>query len=462
MKKLFVYSLILFSSLFSCSNQDVLNNDENNNNDENVNKDDNKDKEEIIYKEEVFSHEFKKEEISSKDGGSFSSNGLDFTYSSSTYIGYDSTNNRGIQIGSGKSPQKDKWVLATQFSESVRITSFSVELSHASGGTPTYFIEFGDYSISENYSVDGVSIFTLSKSELDILSSSFSIGLASSSKAMYIKSLSISFLVNSNSSFSVYIDSDKEEEKEVSSAIPGEGDIPSTVYSLTSISDYYSDIDFSSSTLINDLRELISSDITLFTYGDSRYCLQYIDEDISKKGYIYSFFDGDKLNREWDSGASWNREHVWPRSRMLLTNESTEISNATVGNFADLHNLRASCKSANSSHGNRAYDEENSDSTFFPNITSGLGSSNTHEYSGDFRGDVARILCYMAVRYEGLTISDDVDNENNNIGKLSTLKKWNSLDPVDEFERQRNDRIYEYQGNRNPFIDYPNLVDTLF
>ena len=48
-------------------------------------------------------------------------------------------------------------------------------------------------------------------------------------------------------------------------------------------------------------------------------------------------------------------------------------------------------------------------------------------------------------------------------GLLSRLLEWNKLDPVDEFELRRTNRVYEYQGNRNPFVDYPyTLADKLF
>ena len=47
-------------------------------------------------------------------------------------------------------------------------------------------------------------------------------------------------------------------------------------------------------------------------------------------------------------------------------------------------------------------------------------------------------------------------------GILSTLKKWNEEDPVDEFEMTRNNLVYNLQNNRNPFVDYPSLVNLLF
>ena len=43
----------------------------------------------------------------------------------------------------------------------------------------------------------------------------------------------------------------------------------------------------------------------------------------------------------------------------------------------------------------------------------------------------------------------------------ATLRAWDKLDPIDELERERNDKIEKIQGNRNPFVDYPNLADQV-
>ena len=133
----------------------------------------------------------------------------------------------------------------------------------------------------------------------------------------------------------------------------------------------------------------------------------------------------------------------------------------TKNHATDLHNLRVTCQNSNGMHGNKFYDDKNSDLTFFPNLADDGNIS--HSYQGDHRGDVARILFYMALRYDFLELNDDLDTNNNtSMGKLSVLLKWNEEDPVDDFETQRNNRIYEFQGNRNPFIDYPELADVIY
>ena len=78
------------------------------------------------------------------------------------------------------------------------------------------------------------------------------------------------------------------------------------------------------------------------------------------------------------------------------------------------------------------------------------------------------MMFYMATRYEGesgdpdLELVDYTGTDGPIFGKLSTLIEWNAEDPVDDFERNRNDVVYSYQGNRNPFIDHPEFVDAIY
>jgi endonuclease I len=109
------------------------------------------------------------------------------------------------------------------------------------------------------------------------------------------------------------------------------------------------------------------------------------------------------------------------------------------------------------------------------------GPGNTFE-AWDFRkGDVARAMFYMDVRYEGLgevdttgTAEPDLILTNNAaliqtstggtayMGILSTLIQWHIQDPVDAIEEERNEVVFSYQGNRNPFVDHPDWVDCIF
>ncbi len=100
--------------------------------------------------------------------------------------------------------------------------------------------------------------------------------------------------------------------------------------------------------------------------------------------------------------------------------------------------------------------------------SSGEGSAKVYQVRPERRGDIARAHFYMAVRYrityiEGLLFDDDMDSFNGCINDLEeeVLRAWHESDPVDELERSRNNRIQAYQGNRNPFVDWPELVEQI-
>ncbi len=87
------------------------------------------------------------------------------------------------------------------------------------------------------------------------------------------------------------------------------------------------------------------------------------------------------------------------------------------------------------------------------------------------KGDTARSIFYMAVRYEGnhanmpdLYLVDDVSIASGKpkVGKLCTLLQWHNADPVDNWERQRHEKAVQWQGNRNPFIDNPSWVNDIY
>ena len=183
---------------------------------------------------------------------------------------------------------------------------------------------------------------------------------------------------------------------------------------------------------------------------------------------IYSGFSMDAA-KEYDSGTGWNREHVWAKSRGDF--------GTTMGAGTDLHHIRAADISTNSARNNRNFDEAN--------IQYIDGSGNyqgpTPSYTSDtewiweapvgVKGDVARMIFYMATRYEGENGEPDlelVEELQDRLSKepfharLSVLVQWHLSDPVDDRERQRNEIIYSYQNNRNPFIDHPEYVCNIW
>lgn len=142
-----------------------------------------------------------------------------------------------------------------------------------------------------------------------------------------------------------------------------------------------------------------------------------------------------------------NCEHLWPQSKF-----SKQISKSAQK--SDLHHLAASNSRANSSRSN----------TPFADVIDGevVNSTCTASFRGDAKdynrrgfepppsrkGNIARSLFYFSTRYK-LKISDSEE---------FYLRLWHELDPVDQAERDRNQMVFDIQGNRNPFIDEPDLV----
>ncbi|MFE5278758.1 endonuclease I family protein, partial [Bacillus cereus] len=120
----------------------------------------------------------------------------------------------------------------------------------------------------------------------------------------------------------------------------------------------------------------------------------------------------------------------------------------------------------NSARGNLDFDYGGSP---VKNCDDCLRTSQSWEPPDRVKGDVARMLFYMAVRYESddrvdLELNDSLNNGSTPYhGKLSVLLQWHEQDPVDDYERNRNDVIYEkWQHNRNPFIDYPEWAEDIW
>lgn len=401
---------------------------------------------------QAYEHAFVKDDFN-ENGGTVSINGITWQYDSFTYLGQDNNaSQKGVQIGSAKKPQTNGWTISTTFSEKVIITDYSIGLSCASGGNFTYNLSFGNYEKEET--LTNTSVEDFGEEDLNEETNTFSLTLTAKEKAMYLKSISLNVKVPEGSDINLSGDSTSSNPEQ-----PEKDNIPNPNYTLISVDDYYQDLNFDleGEALIEELRTLIS-EMTKINYGDARYILQYTDENPNKPGTLYGLYDGDEIIQKWDFGNTWNREHVWPCAQMELDGDARP-QNDTKSHATDLHNLRAACVTVNNMHSNKLYDLTNTSDTMFPNVTKLTG----HKCEGDFRGDVARICFYMFVRYEGLKLTSDLSNvDNKTMGKLDLLLEWNEADPVDAFEKQRNNRIYEYQGNRNPFIDYPNLANQLF
>jgi len=201
---------------------------------------------------------------------------------------------------------------------------------------------------------------------------------------------------------------------------------------------YESTMGLSGEDLQIELYEIIS-DMELLRYSDTSVPLSYIDRDLDNASSVFLIYNSARVNYAWDSGATWNKEHVWAKSLFGLA----KMSNSHRGMGSDMHNLRAANPVINSTRGNK----------IFVDGSGSYGAVGSGWYPGDEHiGDVARIILYMHIAW----------NYEINVGTLEMFLTWHELDPVSPFERQRNDRIYEYQNNRNPFIDFPDFAEYIW
>ncbi len=203
-----------------------------------------------------------------------------------------------------------------------------------------------------------------------------------------------------------------------------------------------------------------------FSYAEVWDAISYTDEDPANTSNVILLYAGRSQAKTFRAGTSssldaWNREHVWAKSHGF-PNESQYA-------HTDLHHLRPEDVSLNSTRGNKDFDNGG---TAVAEAPANKTDSDSFEPRAAVKGDVARMLFYMDVRYEGADDSGTPDLEIPNVaptgstapqmGKLCTLVAWHLADPVDSFEQRRNNRIYELQKNRNPFIDNPQWVKAIY
>ena len=237
--------------------------------------------------------------------------------------------------------------------------------------------------------------------------------------------------------------------------------------SSTQPNGYYSSLDgLADVALRQELQNIIAEEgvVRAQTYADVIEILKEADQNPENSNQVWLVYleqGRPKLDFQTTSNniGTWNREHTFPRSRGGFNNIdlddiadgkdifwNTTADSLRHGN-SDAHALRAVDGPENSSRGNQFYGEYNG-----PNGT-----------LGKFKGDVARSVFYMAVRYNGLEIVNGFpDGITGQFGDLATLLDWHRNDPPDDYEMNRNNVVYTWQFNRNPFIDQPDLIEYIW
>lgn len=173
--------------------------------------------------------------------------------------------------------------------------------------------------------------------------------------------------------------------------------------------------------------------------------------------YGYDDTDGNTLtdrsrdkNLNGGNSGEWNREHCYPKS---LGNPNL----GTTGPGADAHHIRPSDIQLNAQRSNRKY-------------AAGAGNAGVtaqgHFYPGDeWKGDVARMMLYMYIRYDNRCLPSNVGIGNampSDANMIDLFLQWNVEDPVNAFEDTRNEILAGIQGNRNPFIDNPAFATQIW
>lgn len=241
------------------------------------------------------------------------------------------------------------------------------------------------------------------------------------------------------------------------------------VVSSTAPVGYYSSLEgLSGAALKQAIQNIIANPavVRAHNYGDIVDILKKADQNPLNSNQVWMMYvEAPRAKLDFQTGSSnvgtWNREHIYPQSRGGFSNGTSSTpdginvwapTNADDINaaHADAHHLRAEDGPENSSRNNRDY--------------GGTDYNGPVGNQGSWKGDVARALFYMAIRYNALDLvnGNPPDTTVGQLGDLASLLTWNHSDPSDDFEMNRNNYIYTWQMNRNPFIDHPALADYIW
>ena len=255
-----------------------------------------------------------------------------------------------------------------------------------------------------------------------------------------------------------------------SAPVMAQGGCVKTSHPDVSVASYYASVEGLKG---NELRVGLNSLIrghTSYRYSPCIWeILKEADEDPNDSSFVIGLYTNRSIRKSMQDngsrgGDAWNREHVWAKSHGFPSKSQHA--------YTDAHHIRAADRSVNTDRSDHDFDAGGAPDDECGDCREGNG---TWEPPDRVKGDIARMLFYMDVRYEGddasgtpnLTLVDRVNTERSDdgfgeLGKLCTLLGWHLQDPVSQREEQRNRIIYSWQGNRNPFIDRPEYAGEIF
>ena len=218
---------------------------------------------------------------------------------------------------------------------------------------------------------------------------------------------------------------------------------------------YDSVIDLTGQTLYTALHSLISTNTNNSYNGSKAFLFQQLD---NVNGYVTCIYTGQSfyVGYNYTGSTNPNTEHIYAQSWFGVENDPVRRS--------DLHHLFPSDSNVNSARSNYplfTVANHNSANVYYSYTPwqsyRGLSASGytVFEPADESKGNVARALLYFNTRYY-----DTLTQQNVNM--IPDLVVWNTQDPPDAAEIARNNAIYEFQNNRNPYVDHPEFVDRIW
>lgn len=228
--------------------------------------------------------------------------------------------------------------------------------------------------------------------------------------------------------------------------------------------------------LQNGLSILMANTQTDITaYKDLKTYLSTTDSDLMDDNSMVTLYTRDIIDGTWNESL-WNREHVWCKNHSNGLYTAVQENNKGAG--SDIHHVRPALMTINSTRSNVPYGIVNKSSATQIGDTGNYFGNNIFEPSDEIKGDIARILMYVYVRYSS-SLNSNYDTISDKRGDLritdivttpsgleedawNLLLSWNDLDPVNYLEMNRNEEGQKLQNNRNVFVDHQEFARMCF
>lgn len=237
--------------------------------------------------------------------------------------------------------------------------------------------------------------------------------------------------------------------------------------------DYYAPLDgLTGRDLKQAVHTIVNNQVKMLSYGagDAKTWWGFYITDRTPDGHVRDRYSSERFdfNSRGESVSGMNIEHSFPKSWWGKTENNA---------YKDLYNLMP-CQTTINTHKNN-YPMANVDVEWRGNgvtkVGTRAGDPTSQEYrywepADQWKGDFARGYFYMATAYQNLTWSGDQGPRILTTEAYPTLKEWaytlyldwSEADKVDDIETTRNNSVERLQGNRNPFVDFPNLAQYIW